>query len=47
MELQALASFAHVKDEDGKLKVDLAVPANDLFDKLHLPCPGMADGGVQ
>ena len=47
VELQALASFANVIDENGKLKIDLALPADDLFDKLRLPCPGRADTGTQ
>jgi hypothetical protein len=40
VELRALAELAQVRAEDGKLSLDLAMPVNDLFDKLHLPCPG-------
>ena len=45
VELQTLANLASVKSEGGKLKLDLALPADDLFDRLHLPCPGRADAG--
>lgn len=45
--LQTLADLAKVGTEGGNLKVDLALPADDLFDKLHLPCPGRADGGTR
>ena len=44
VELQTLAGFAKVSSESGKLELNLALPAQDLFDKLHLPCPGR-DGG--
>lgn len=43
--LQTLAELARVADEDGKVKIDLVLPADDLFERLHLPCPG-ADGGM-
>ena len=46
VELQALAELASVNTEHGKLELNLALPVNDLFDKLHFPCPGMADAGV-
>lgn len=46
VELQTLADLAQVKSEDGKLKLDLALPADDLFERLHLPCPGRADAGT-
>ena len=45
VELQTLADLASVKSEGGKLKLELALPADDLFDRLHLPCPGRADAG--
>lgn len=46
VELQALAELTKVKTADGKLQVDLALPVADLFDKLHIPCPGLADAGT-
>jgi hypothetical protein len=45
VELQTLADLAKVRTQAGKLQLDLALPANDLFDRLHFPCPGMADAG--
>jgi hypothetical protein len=45
VELQTLADLAKVRSQDGKLQMDLALPAKDLFDRLHIPCPGMADAG--
>jgi hypothetical protein len=39
--LQALADLAKVQSEGGKLKVDLALPADELFSRMHLPCPGL------
>jgi len=44
--LQALADLAQVQSVGGKLQIDLALPAEQLFDRLHLPCPGLADGGA-
>ncbi|MBS2024689.1 MAG: hypothetical protein JST92_19990 [Deltaproteobacteria bacterium] len=38
--LQALADLAKVSAQEGQLKIDLALPADDLFDRLDLPCPG-------
>jgi hypothetical protein len=46
VELQALAELTKVKTADGKLQVDLALPVADLFDKLHIPCPGLQDAGT-
>jgi hypothetical protein len=40
VELSALAELAKVRDGKDGLLVDLALPAADLFDKLHFPCPG-------
>jgi hypothetical protein len=40
VELRTLADLAQVRSEGGKLKLDLAMSVDDLFDKLHLPCPG-------
>jgi hypothetical protein len=28
-------------EDDDKLKVDLALPADELFSRMHLPCPGL------
>jgi hypothetical protein len=47
VELRALADLAKVSSAEGKLQMDLAVPVNDLFDRFHFPCPGLADAGVQ
>jgi len=44
VELQTLAEFAKVSSESGKLELNLALPVQDLFDRMHLPCPGR-DGG--
>jgi hypothetical protein len=44
IELQALADLAKVSPESGQLEIELALPASDLFDRLHFPCPGR-DGG--
>jgi hypothetical protein len=46
VELQALAELTKVTSQDGKLSMDLALPVADLFEKLHLPCPGLEDAGV-
>jgi hypothetical protein len=42
VELQALADLASVDTSSGKLDLNLALPIDDLFEKLHFPCPGMA-----
>ncbi len=44
VELQTLADLAKVQAQGGTLEVNLALPAQDLFDRLHFPCPGR-DGG--
>lgn len=44
VELQTLAEFAKVATESGKLELNLALPAQDLFDRMHLPCPGRDAG---
>ena len=44
VELQTLAELAKVSTETGKLELNLALPVQDLFDRMHLPCPGR-DGG--
>jgi hypothetical protein len=38
VEMQALADLAQVSTRGGKLEVNLALPAQDLFDRLHFPC---------
>jgi hypothetical protein len=45
VEYKALAELAKVADNPDKLEINLALPAQDLFDKLHFPCPGR-DGGM-
>ncbi|HEY6911264.1 MAG TPA: hypothetical protein VI356_17940 [Myxococcales bacterium] len=45
VEYRALADLASVGDNPDKLEINLALPAQDLFDKLHFPCPGR-DGGM-
>lgn len=45
VEYRALADFAKVADNPERLEINLALPAQDLFDKLHFPCPGR-DGGI-
>ena len=40
VELAMLAEFAKVAQSKDALHIDVAVPAADLFDKLHFPCPG-------
>jgi hypothetical protein len=44
VELQTLADLAKVSTESGKLELNLALPAQDLFDRFHFPCEGR-DGG--
>ena len=46
VELSTLAELAKVNHSKDGLNVDLALPANDLFDKLHFPCPGKEDPGM-
>jgi hypothetical protein len=41
----ALLEKARVALHDGRLQIDLALPADQLFDRLQLPCPGR-DGGT-
>ena len=45
VEYRALADLASVGDNPDQLEINLALPAQDLFDKLHFPCPGR-DGGM-
>jgi hypothetical protein len=40
VELATLAGLAKVTSSKDALNIDLALPVNDLFDKLHFPCPG-------
>jgi hypothetical protein len=44
VELGTLANLAKVSTEGGKLELNLAVPAQDLFERFHFPCEGR-DGG--
>ena len=39
VELATLAELAKVSGSGEALNIDLALPMNDLFDKLHFPCP--------
>lgn len=39
VELATLAELAKVSGSGEALNVDLALPMNDLFEKLHFPCP--------
>jgi hypothetical protein len=45
VELRALADLAQVSARGDKLEMNLAVPAKDLLDRLHLPCLGRTRGG--
>lgn len=45
VEVGTLAELAKVASSKDGLNIDLALPANDLFDKLHFPCPGREDPG--
>jgi hypothetical protein len=45
VEFQTLADLAKVSAESGKLEMNLALPANDLFDRFHFPC-AEKDGGI-
>jgi hypothetical protein len=47
VEVRALADLAKVGRDAHVLQVDLALPAQDLFDKLHFPCPGRGEGKGQ
>ena len=38
VELRALADFAKVAPSTDKLQIDMALPAQDLFDRFHFPC---------
>lgn len=40
VELATLAELAKVESSKTALNIDLALPAADLFDRLHFPCPG-------
>jgi hypothetical protein len=39
VELATLAELAKVSGSGEALNIDLALPMNDIFDKLHFPCP--------
>lgn len=45
VELATLAELAKVNNSDDALSIDLALPVNDIFDKLHFPCPGPQTSG--
>jgi len=40
VELRALADLAKVTTSGGKLELELALPARDLFERFQIPCPG-------
>jgi hypothetical protein len=42
VELATLAELAKVTSSTEALNIDLALPVNDVFDKLHFPCPSAA-----
>lgn len=44
VEMQTLADLASVSTESGKLQMDLALPAQDLFDRFKFPCEGRDAG---
>jgi hypothetical protein len=44
VEFQTLADLAKVSTDSGKLELNLALPAQDLFDRFHFPCE-KRDGG--
>ena len=46
VELATLAELAKVTGSGEAVNIDLALPMNDIFDKLHFPCPG-AQGTAQ
>jgi len=45
VEMATLAELAKVQSATYALKIDLALPMNDIFDRLHFPCPGAQDAG--
>ncbi|HYS09509.1 MAG TPA: hypothetical protein VEP66_12225 [Myxococcales bacterium] len=45
VELATLAELAKVTGSGDALNIDLALPMNDIFDKLHFPCPGAQGTG--
>lgn len=47
VELATLAGLAKVDSSKDGVQIDLALPANDLFDKLHFPCPGARQAAAQ
>ena len=44
VELQTLADMSKVSTASGKLEVNLALPAQDLFDRFKFPCEGRDAG---
>jgi hypothetical protein len=47
VELATLLDLAKVQGSADALSIDLALPMNDIFDKLHFPCPGASDAGAR
>jgi hypothetical protein len=46
VELATLAELAKVSGSGDSLNVELALPMNDIFDKLHFPCPAPEQGSA-
>jgi hypothetical protein len=46
VELATLAELAKVSGSGDSLDVELALPMNDIFDKLHFPCPAREQGST-
>ena len=46
VELATLAELAKVSGSGDALSIDLALPMDDLFDKLHFPCPAGEPGSA-
>jgi hypothetical protein len=46
VELATLAELAKVSGSGEALNIELALPMNDIFDKLHLPCPAAEQGSA-
>jgi len=46
VELATLAELAKVSGSGEALNIELALPMNDIFDKLHFPCPADGQGSA-
>ena len=46
VELATLAELAKVSGSGEALNIELALPMNDIFDKLHFPCPAGEQGSA-